>query len=159
MTNHFTIVHDTSAENIAQARTEFLNFLDPSAVISDAAHCFRRSNTPWSSASPDQIPALVVLPSSTGDVASVLRICHQRRIPTTSFAGGTNLAKALVATRKGICIDFQRMDKIIDVHKDDLDAVVQPGVGWEELNGHLANEGLFFPPDPSPGAKVGGMVS
>ena len=44
------------------------------------------------------------------------------------------------------------------LHKDDLDVVVQPAVGWELLNEELAKEGLFFPPDPGPGAMIGGMV-
>lgn len=45
------------------------------------------------------------------------------------------------------------------VHEDDMDVVVQPGVGWVELNHHLEEKGLFFPVDPAPGAKIGGMVS
>jgi len=62
------------------------------------------------------------------------------------------------ATRGGICIDFSRMDKILTLHKDDLDVVVQPAVGWETLNEELGEQGLFFPPDPGPGAMIGGMV-
>jgi D-lactate dehydrogenase (cytochrome) len=50
------------------------------------------------------------------------------------------------------------MDKIVELHKDDLDVVVQPAVGWEGLNAELAEHGLFFPPDPGPGAMIGGMV-
>ncbi|KAM0283124.1 hypothetical protein ACHAQH_002604 [Verticillium albo-atrum] len=50
------------------------------------------------------------------------------------------------------------MSKILVVNEKDLDAVVQPGVGWEELNEELLAHGLFFPPDPGPGAKIGGMV-
>ena len=50
------------------------------------------------------------------------------------------------------------MDKIIQLHKDDLDVVVQPAVGWQDLNEELAKDGLFFPPDPGPGAMIGGMV-
>jgi hypothetical protein len=58
-----------------------------------------------------------------------------------------------------VCIDFGEMDKVLDVHEDDLDVVLQPGVGWVELNRELEAKGLFFPVDPAPGAKVGGMVS
>jgi D-lactate dehydrogenase (cytochrome) len=50
------------------------------------------------------------------------------------------------------------MDKILQLHKDDLDIVVQPGLGWELLNDELAKDGLFFPPDPGPGAMIGGMI-
>ncbi|KAL9617811.1 MAG: hypothetical protein Q9160_007416 [Pyrenula sp. 1 TL-2023] len=51
------------------------------------------------------------------------------------------------------------MNKIVALHKEDLDVVVQPAVGWKELNEHLAPQGLFFPPDPSPDAKIGGMIA
>ena len=55
-------------------------------------------------------------------------------------------------------MDFSRMDKILKLHKEDLDVIVQPGLGWELLNEELGREGLFFPPDPGPGAMIGGMV-
>ncbi|RNJ57066.1 hypothetical protein D7B24_006458 [Verticillium nonalfalfae] len=51
------------------------------------------------------------------------------------------------------------MDQILSLHKDDLDVVVQPGVRWEALNEELARDNLFFPPDPGPGAMIGGMVA
>jgi hypothetical protein len=52
------------------------------------------------------------------------------------------------------------MDKIISISEHDGDARVQAGVKWEDLNAHLAKEGvpLFFPLDPGPGATIGGMV-
>jgi D-lactate dehydrogenase (cytochrome) len=87
-----------------------------------------------------------------------MKVCHQRAIPVTPFSGGTSLEGNFAPTRGGICIDFGRMDKIMHIHPRDLDVVVQPGVGWEELNEELAEQGLFFPPDPGPGAKIGGMV-
>lgn len=56
-------------------------------------------------------------------------------------------------------MDFSRMDRILQLHKEDLDVVVQPAVGWQDLNEELAEQGLFFPPDPGPGAMIGGMVA
>jgi D-lactate dehydrogenase (cytochrome) len=50
------------------------------------------------------------------------------------------------------------MGKILTLHKEDMDVVVQPAVGWEMLNEELAKDNLFFPPDPGPGAMIGGMV-
>lgn len=52
------------------------------------------------------------------------------------------------------------MDKVIEVSTADGDARVQAGVKWEDLNAHLANQGieLFFPLDPGPGATIGGMA-
>lgn len=50
------------------------------------------------------------------------------------------------------------MNQILKLNKADLDVVVQPALGWELLNEELGEEGLFFPPDPGPGAMIGGMV-
>ena len=87
-----------------------------------------------------------------------MKVCHQRVIPVTPYSGGTSLEGHFAPTRGGVCIDFRRMDQILDFHKRDLDVVVQPAIGWEELNEELAKDGLFFPPDPGPGALIGGMV-
>lgn len=50
------------------------------------------------------------------------------------------------------------MDAILSVHEDDMDVVVQPSVQWMELNEKIKYTGLFFPVDPGPSAKIGGMV-
>lgn len=54
-----------------------------------------------------------------------------------------------------MCVDFGRMDKVVAVHEEDMDVVVQPGVEWQDLNRVLEGKGLFFPPDPGPGARIG----
>jgi len=51
------------------------------------------------------------------------------------------------------------MNKVLEVHERDIDVTVQPGVGYVELNEMLGKSGLFFPPDPGPGAQIGGMIS
>ncbi|CAN8101141.1 unnamed protein product [Discula destructiva] len=106
----------------------------------------------------EPMPFCVVYPASTDEVAAVMKVCHRRRIPVTGYSGGTSLEGHFAPTRGGICVDFGRMDRIVALHKDDLDVVVQPAVGWEHLNEVLAEDGLFFPPDPGPGAMIGGMI-
>ena len=101
---------------------------------------------------------MVIFPSTTEEVSKIMKVCHTRKIPVTAYSGGTSLEGHFSATRGGICVDFARMDKILKLHKDDLDVIVQPAVGWELLNEELGKEELFFPPDPGPGAMIGGMV-
>lgn len=103
-------------------------------------------------------PFLVVYPATTEEVSEIMKVCHQRRIPVTAYSGGTSLEGHYAATRGGICIDFGRMDKVLKLNKEDMDVVVQPAVGWQALNEELAEDNLFFPPDPGPGAMIGGMV-
>ncbi|KAG7138723.1 hypothetical protein HYQ45_018852 [Verticillium longisporum] len=88
-----------------------------------------------------------------------MKMCHTRWIPVTGYSGGTSLEGHFVPTRGGVSIDFGRMDQILSLYKDDLDVVVQPGVRWEALNEELARDNLFFPPDPGPGAMIGGIKS
>lgn len=107
---------------------------------------------------PGDVPFAIIKPGSTEEVSEVVKVCHRRRIPITAYSGGTSLEGHFAATRGGICIDFSRMDKVLTLHKEDLDVVVQPAVGWESLNEELAESDLFFPPDPGPGAMIGGMV-
>lgn len=103
-------------------------------------------------------PFLVVYPQSTEEVSKIMKICHKRKIPVTAYSGGTSLEGHYAATRGGICVDFGRMNKILKLNKEDMDVVVQPAVGWEGLNEELSKDNLFFPPDPGPGAMIGGMV-
>ena len=107
----------------------------------------------------DEAPtlSLVVYPTTTEEVSQIMRICHQRRIPVTPYSGGTSIEGGTTPSSGGICLDFQRMTKV-EVNAKDLDCVVQPGVGWEALNETLEEDGLFFPPDPGPGAMIGGMI-
>ena len=50
------------------------------------------------------------------------------------------------------------MDQILAVHADDMDVVVQPSIQWMELNDKIQHKGLFFPVDPGPSARIGGMI-
>ncbi len=121
----------------------------------------QHATSEWSShrSDPSEKPFCVVYPSSTEQVAAIMKMCHVRRIPVVGYSGGTSLEGHFTPTRGGICLDFSRnMDKILALHKADLDVVVQPGVGWESLNEQLADDNLFFPPDPGPGAQIGGMI-
>ncbi len=152
-------VYNISAENISKATEELDHLLGSESIILNLDERRAHSITKWSPAASSQIPALIVLPTSTADVSEIMKICSRRRIPVTAYCGGTSMPGALAATQRGLCIDFHKMDRILAVHQGDFDVVVQPAVGWEDLNARLGGMGLFFPPDPSPGAKIGGMVS
>ena len=152
--------HDVSPINLESAWADFVDVVGAENVSTDIANMKSHSGSDWSSyiSKPDEHPFLVVSPFTTEEVSKIVKICHERKIPITAYSGGTSLEGHFSATRGGICVDFGRMDKIIKIHKDDLDVVVQPAVGWENLNEELAKDGLFFPPDPGPGAKIGGMI-
>ena len=134
----------------------------PEWVDFDPDELARHGMNEWQSYLPGPLartaPNVVVYPENTEQISDVMRVAHKYKIPVIPYAGGTSLEGHISANRGGICIDFARMDKVVAVHEDDLDVVVQPGVGWEELNAELEGRGLWFPPDPGPGAKIGGMI-
>ncbi|MCJ1403824.1 D-lactate ferricytochrome c oxidoreductase [Xylographa trunciseda] len=152
--------YDISVANLEAARTEFTAIIGKDNISDRSDDIDRHTGSEWSShpTTATESPTLILFPDSTKEVSQVVEICNRRRIPIVAFSGGTSLEGQFANTRKGICIDFSRLNKILKVHKDDLDVVVQPGVGYEELNELLAEDNLFFPPDPGPGAMIGGMV-
>ena len=158
LSNMEPIVHDVSTKNISGAVQEFIAIVGAENISSRPEALRAHASTPWSPTPPSQSPVLIVYPHSTTETSAIMQICSKRQIPVTGFSGGTSFSDALTATRKGICVDFARMDKILAIHPEDMDVVVQPAVGWQDLNAVLEKHGLFFPPDPGPGAQIGGMV-
>lgn len=92
----------------------------------------------------------VAYPRSTEQVSTIARICHRYRVPIIPYSGGSSLEGNFSAPFGGISVDFAFMDKIVQFNKDDMDVVVQPSIGWQDLNEQLAKmgSGLFFPIDP-----------
>jgi D-lactate dehydrogenase (cytochrome) len=107
----------------------------------------------------NQMPDAVVFPDSTAEVAEIVRICAEHDVPVIPFGTGTSLEGHVNAPAGGISVDMSRMDRILEVHAEDLDVVVQPGVTREQLNTFLRDQGLFFPIDPGANASLGGMTA
>ena len=103
-------------------------------------------------------PYAVVYPATVEEVSKIVKICYDSSIPIIPYSGGTSLEGHYIPTRRGISIDVSRMDKILELHEDDLDVVVQPGVEWGYLNEYLEPYGLMYGPDPGPGALIGGIL-
>ncbi|PTW47177.1 FAD-binding oxidoreductase [Rhodovulum kholense] len=104
-------------------------------------------------------PEAVVYPETTEEVAKIVRICAAHGVPLTGWGRGTSLEGHALALKGGISVDFSRMNRVLKVHPEDMDVVVQPGLTREELNRELRATGLFFPVDPGANASLGGMAS
>ncbi|GAA3854638.1 FAD-binding oxidoreductase [Celeribacter arenosi] len=113
-----------------------------------------RSET-WFAPAP---PNAVAYPETTQEVAAMVKLCHAHDIPVIGYGAGTSLEGQTSAIRGGITVDFTRMNSVISVNAEDMDAVVGPGVTREQLNIELRATGLMFPVDPGANASIGGMA-
>jgi D-lactate dehydrogenase (cytochrome) len=108
---------------------------------------------------PYALPDAVVFAHSTEEVRDIVNICRRHRVPMIPFGVGTSLEGHILAIQGGVSIDLSQMNKVLAVHEEDLDAVVQAGVTRKQLNEYIKHTGLFFPVDPGADATLGGMAS
>ena len=142
----------------AKAIKELRAHLGDDAISTDDEDLHMHGFSEWSSINIDQLPVAVAYPKSTQDVAQIAKVCYKYRVPMVPYSGGTSLEANFAAPYGGMSIDFAFMDNIVAFHEDDMDIVVQPSVSWMSLNEQIKESGLFFPVDPGPSAKIGGMV-
>jgi D-lactate dehydrogenase (cytochrome) len=102
-------------------------------------------------------PDAVVFPHTTEEVRDLVNICRRHRVPMIPYGVGTSLEGHILAIHGGVCVDMSQMNKVLAVHEQDLDAVVQAGVTRKQLNEYIKHTGLFFPIDPGADATLGGM--
>ena len=102
-------------------------------------------------------PSAVVFVENTAEVAEVVALAAQYKVPVIPFGVGSSLEGHLLAVQGGISIDLGRMNKVLAIHADDLTVTVQPGVTRKQLNEEIKSTGLFFPIDPGADATIGGM--
>ena len=107
------------------------------------------------------VPAAVVLPATTEQVAATVRACVDERVPFVARGAGTGLSGGALPVAEGIVIALTRMRSVLALDVADARVVVQPGVTNLEVSRAVAHAGLFYAPDPSSQqvCTVGGNVA
>jgi glycolate oxidase len=95
------------------------------------------------------LPLAVALPASTGEVADIMRVATAHRIPVVPRGAGSGLSGGSAGIDGALTVALTRMSRILEIDRDNLVAVVQPGVINADLKAAVAAEGLFYPPDPA----------
>jgi glycolate oxidase len=106
-------------------------------------------------------PLAALRPQTTDEVAAAVRIAAAHEIPIVPQGARTGLAGGANAVDGALLISLERMDQIVSIDTANRVAVVQPGVINATLRRAVAEQGLFYPPDPSSweSSSVGGNVS
>jgi glycolate oxidase len=106
-------------------------------------------------------PELVLKPRSAEEIAKVMRICNERRIPVTPRGAGTGLSGGALPQLGGVLISMERMNDILRIDEANLQVVTEPGVITEVLQDAVRQKGLFYPPDPSSRGScfIGGNIA
>jgi glycolate oxidase len=106
-------------------------------------------------------PLGVVFPRSTGEVSTIARLAASHRIPLVPRGAGSGLSGGAIAVEGGLTVTLTQMDAILEIDAANLTATVQPGVINAVLGRAVAEQGLFYPPDPASFemCSIGGNVA
>jgi glycolate dehydrogenase FAD-linked subunit len=107
------------------------------------------------------LPSLVCLPETTEHVQAVVRACNAYGIPFVARGAGTGLSGGALPVAEGVVISLARMNRVLAIDLDSQRIVVQPGVTNLQVSEAVAEDGLYYAPDPSSQqvCTVGGNVA
>jgi glycolate oxidase len=106
-------------------------------------------------------PQTVVRARTSEHVAAVLTLANEEGFPVTPRTGGTGVTGGALAVRGGVVLTLEKMDRILEIDRDNFFAVCQPGVITGNLQRAVEEAGLFYPPDPASldSCTIGGNVA
>jgi glycolate oxidase len=95
------------------------------------------------------MPDLAVRATSSADVRAVLELAEKHEVPVVARGGGTGKSGGAIPVRGGVVLDMRKLNRIAEIDRENLLAVVEPGVITQALQSAVEAEGLFYPPDPN----------
>jgi len=103
---------------------------------------------------------VVVKPANAGEISRILMLANELNFPVYPRGGGTGVCAGAIPTRDGVVLSLERLDKVIEVDKENLMVVAEAGVTLGQLLAAVEAENLLFPPHPGDeGAQLGGLVA
>lgn len=159
-----------SSKDLEAAIAELKTKINPKNITQNEDSILSHSDNGCNPIKPldSQKPTYVVFAESTEEVSEILKIMNKYKIPIVPFGGGTSLEQHFFTTRENsVVLNTSRMNKILRINELDLDATVQCGVSWNELNEALkslpmnvdGNSCLMFGCDCGMGANMSGMIA
>jgi glycolate oxidase len=107
---------------------------------------YRRDETAYLEA---DLPGAVALPASTREVAAILALATKHRVPVVPRGAGSGLSGGSAGNADGLTVALTRMNRILEIDRDNMLVITQPGILNSELKRAVEAEGLFYAPDPA----------
>lgn len=128
------------------------------AIFSDPGDCLPYG---YDNSRLQATPQAVLFATTHEQVCAIARFCHDHQIPLVTRGKGTGTTGASVPLHGGVVLSLERMNRIIRIDAENRLAIVEPGVTNKALQTALAEEGFFWPPDPSSAAvcTLGGNLA
>jgi len=107
------------------------------------------------------LPDCVLFPASSGEIAEILKLANEHRIPVVPRGAGSGMVGAAVPERGGLVLALSRLNRVLELDPDNMIAVVEPAVVTGTFQKLAAGHGLCYPPDPASLAfsTIGGNVA
>lgn len=139
---------------------EFETILGKENVLTEDSDC--RAYAYDSAVLEPVMPSAVFRPTNSEELGKTVKLAYENDLPITVRGAGTNLSGGTIPEKDGgVVILTTALNKILELNKEDLYAVVQPGVVTADFAAAMAKEGLLYPPDPGSQAvsTIGGNVA
>ncbi len=152
-------LHSTKSINRQQLRKQLLQILPAESILyqeedlrpfeCDALSAYR------------QVPLIVALPDTSGQVQNILRLCNKINLPVVVRGAGTGLSGGALPYEHGLLLSLAKLKNIISIDEKLRTACVQPGVRNLAISQAVDHLGLFYAPDPSSqvACTIGGNVA
>ncbi len=107
------------------------------------------------------VPEVAVRVTTVEQIAAIFRLAQRERIPVTPRGAGYGLSGGAVAVYGGIVLSTEKMNRILEIDKENLMITVEPGVITGDIHRAVEELGLFYPPDPASldSCSIGGNIA
>ncbi|MCK9548751.1 MAG: FAD-binding oxidoreductase [Sphaerochaeta sp.] len=123
---------------------KLISICSPSNVITDGERMESYSHDETSKEQFSAMPEVVVTPSTTEQVAQIMRLADRLTIPVTPRGAGSGLSGGAIPLYGGIVLSLEKMNRIIEIDEENLTVTAEAGIVTNELNERLKDAGLFF---------------
>jgi glycolate oxidase len=111
----------------------------PEELVAYSYDATQREASPWA----------VARPASAHEISEILMLANREGFPVVPRGAGTGMSGGSVPVQGGVVLSLERMNRIIEVDRENMLAVVEPGVVTGDLQREVESQGLFYPPDPA----------